>query len=154
MSIAEPGEAAPPLTSGAWGAGTPTKCAPPSVVRTIEVQTGFEHGAEPSNQNCCGETAVNETGEKPGGTGPPIGGLVTTVVVVVLLVDVVEVVVLFEDVLADLAAGARAPPVVLDPALVVEVEVGVLVDAALPPQAASSNAPPAMATAENLFTEC
>jgi hypothetical protein len=101
---------------------------------------------------------VNETGENPGGTGPPVGGLAAAVVVVVELLDVVDelvlVLVLVEDELADLAAGLAAPVVVLVALgllAVVEVE---LFAAALPPQAASSNVPPTMATAENLFTNC
>jgi hypothetical protein len=43
------------------------------VVRTIDVQTALEHGASPNSQNSLAETAVNDTGSKPAGTGPPAG---------------------------------------------------------------------------------
>ena len=36
-----------PSISGDVGAGSPTKCDPPSVVRTIEVHTGLAHGRVP-----------------------------------------------------------------------------------------------------------
>ena len=56
---------------GATGAGSPTKWAPPSVVRTIEVHTGLLQGATPSSQYWSADMAVNESGSKPEGTGPP-----------------------------------------------------------------------------------
>ena len=37
----------------------------------MEVQTGLEQGASPSSQYSLPDTAVNETGSKPAGTGPP-----------------------------------------------------------------------------------
>ena len=40
-------EAPVPSMTGEVGAGIPTKCEPPSVVRTIDVQTGLAHGASP-----------------------------------------------------------------------------------------------------------
>jgi hypothetical protein len=58
---------------GATGAGSPTKWAPPSVVRTIEVHTGLLQGATPSSQYWSADMAVNESGSKPEGTGPPAG---------------------------------------------------------------------------------
>ena len=61
----------PVVVMGAVGAGNPTKWAPPSVVRTIEVQTGLLHGASPSSQYWSADMAVNESGSKPDGTGPP-----------------------------------------------------------------------------------
>ena len=79
----------------------PTKCDPPSVVRTIEVHTGLAHGASPSNQYWLGETAVNDTGSKPLGTVPPAGAVAVvgtvavaggTVVAVAAASVVVEVV--------------------------------------------------------------
>jgi hypothetical protein len=53
----------------------PTKWAPPSVVRMIEVHTGFGQGAVPSSQNSSVETAVKDSASKPSGTGPPVGGV-------------------------------------------------------------------------------
>ena len=64
----------PPATIGVTGAGSPTKLVPPLVVRTREVQTGLPQGASPSNQYWLADIAVNETGLKPDGTGPPAGG--------------------------------------------------------------------------------
>jgi hypothetical protein len=61
------------VASGATGAGKPTKLAPPSVVRTIEVQTGLLQTASPRSQYSPADMAVNETGSKPAGTGPPVG---------------------------------------------------------------------------------
>ena len=58
---------------GATGAGSPTKWAPSSVVRRTEVHTGLVHGATPSSQYWSADMAVNETGSKPEGTGPPAG---------------------------------------------------------------------------------
>ena len=77
-----PVEAPVPSSSGEVGAGMPTKCDPPSVVRTIEVHTGLVHGASPSSQYSLGETAVNDTGSKPLGTVPPAGTVVTAGTVV------------------------------------------------------------------------
>jgi len=51
----------------------PTKLWPPSVVRTIEVQGGSEHGAVPSSHQVRSLIAVNDVGSKPGGTGPEDG---------------------------------------------------------------------------------
>jgi hypothetical protein len=69
----------------------PSHCEPPSVVRTIDVHTGLEQGADPRSQNSLAETAVKETGLKPAGTGPPAGGpFGTEVVVVAAAVVVVE----------------------------------------------------------------
>jgi hypothetical protein len=75
ISVAtEPGAPfAAPASSGIGGAGIPTKLAPPSVVRTTEVHSGLLQGASPRSQKSSGETAVNETGSKPVGTGPPAG---------------------------------------------------------------------------------
>ncbi|MGN6607591.1 MAG: hypothetical protein ACTHMS_11365 [Jatrophihabitans sp.] len=53
----------------------PTQLAPPSRVRTIEVQGPCEHGAVPSTHPSLGETKVTEVGVKPVGTGPPAGPL-------------------------------------------------------------------------------
>jgi hypothetical protein len=53
----------------------PTKRAPPSVVRTIDVHTGCGHGAVPSSQKYRAEMAVKSAARKPLGTGPPAGGL-------------------------------------------------------------------------------
>jgi hypothetical protein len=129
----------------------PTKWAPPSVVRTIDVQTGLEQGACPSNQNCWADTAVNDTGEKPAGTGPP-GGAVAGVVVVVELVDVVELDVVVDDEDPDRTCGASVPAVVVDVFAVVVEEL--VFAATLPPHPASSTATPARATTEYLFTNC
>jgi hypothetical protein len=86
----------------------PTKCRPPSVVRTIEVHTGFEHGALPRSQNSWSEMAVNEIGSKPEGTGPPAawapGPDVVVVAGGVVFVVVVGVVAPVLGVLVDAAA--------------------------------------------------
>jgi hypothetical protein len=64
------------LVHGARGAGTPAKLTPPSVVRTIDVHGGFEHGAVPSSHHVSSLIAVNDPGSNPGGTGPEGGALV------------------------------------------------------------------------------
>ncbi len=88
-----------PSISGDVGAGMPTNCDPPSVVRTIDVHTGLAHGASPNSQYWLGETAVNDTGSKPLGTVPPAGAVAAagtvvggTVVAVAAASAVVEVV--------------------------------------------------------------
>jgi hypothetical protein len=111
-----------PTSSGEAGAGMPTKLAPPLVVRTIEVQTALGQGASPSSQNSSGEIAVNETGSKPDGTGPPAGWPLATA----LGVAPVEVVVLAgagADVVADVGAG---PEVLFGAVVVGDAEVVVL----------------------------
>ncbi len=67
-----PASAARSVTT-AWGAGIETKWSPPSLVRTISVQSRDPHGAVPSNQNSFAEMPVYETGWKPRGTRPPLG---------------------------------------------------------------------------------
>jgi len=63
----------PLLASDARGAGRPTKCAPPSVVRSSDVHGGELHGAVPSTQNIDSEIAVTLLATNPEGTGPPEG---------------------------------------------------------------------------------
>jgi hypothetical protein len=75
------------VASGATGAGNPTNLAPPSVVRTIEVQTGFLQTASPRSQYSLADMAVNETGSNPAGTAPPAGWPAAVVVVVVTRVE-------------------------------------------------------------------
>ena len=52
------------------GAGIPTKLCTPSSVRTIDVHGGLEQGAVPSSHQVSVPIAVNDSGAKPGGTGP------------------------------------------------------------------------------------
>jgi hypothetical protein len=57
--VVPPGEG----TSVVRGAGTPTQCAPESVVRTIEVHGGEAHDAgSPSTYPSVGDTKVTDAG--------------------------------------------------------------------------------------------
>jgi hypothetical protein len=63
-------------------------------VRTIDVHGGLEHGAVPSSHHVNSLIAVNDRGEKPGGTGPPAGlmtaGTVLEVVVLTVALAVLD----------------------------------------------------------------
>jgi hypothetical protein len=117
----------PGTMTGAVGAGSPTKWAPPSVVRTIEVQTGLLHGASPSSQYWSTDIAVKETGSKPEGTEPPAGCEPATVLPLAGLVAGTDVETVVGPVVVGLVVGALVAGAVLGDAVVAVVGATVLV---------------------------
>ncbi len=83
----------------------PRQEAPPSRVRTIEVQGGCPHGALPNTQPCSALTNVAEYGVNPPGTGPPTGPAGTDAEVVEVWVVPLPVVAVGADVEPDDAPG-------------------------------------------------
>jgi hypothetical protein len=146
--------ALPGSMKGAVGAGSPTKWAPPSVVRTIEVHTGLLHGASPRSQYWLADIAVKDSGSKPEGTAPPAGWPPATVLSVTAwvvgagvegtVVVAVTGTVVGAAVVGGLVVGAPA----LETVGVLETVAGAVVDvvleaAWLPPPQPATSAPPA-----------